>query len=151
MGRTFLLPTALAVALIATIATAATAQSLMRCEVNGKVVYSDAACAPGSAAKAIVPVQETAEQRAAARAASDQVRKDTAYVDKRLDDRYKRDTARPMGIEASAKDKSAVDAGAAPKRIAKAKKSKTSKKSSKKAAAKAAKRGNASSRPAPQA
>lgn len=148
MRRTFLLPTALAVALIAT---AATAQTLMRCEVNGKVVYSDAACAAGSAAKAIVPMQETAEQRAAARAASDQVRKDTTYVDKRMDDRYKRDTARPMGIEVSAKDKSAVDAGAAAKRIAKAKKSKMSKKSSKKTAAKAAKRENASSRPAAKA
>ena len=147
MGRTFLVLAALAVALIAT---SVAAQTAIRCEINGKVVYGDAACAPGSAAKAIAPTQETAEQRAAATRASDQVRKDTAYVDKRLDDRYKRDTVRPMGIGASANDKSAVDASATPKRIAKAKKLKQSKKSSKKAS-KAAKTDNRSSRPPPKA
>ena len=90
MARTFLFMAALTVVLFAT---SVTAQTAIRCEVNGKVVYGDTACAPGSAAKAVAPTQETAEQKAVGKAASEQIRKDTAAIDKRLDDRYKRDTA----------------------------------------------------------
>ncbi len=88
MRRTFLLT----VALTAVIATAVNAQTAIRCEVNGKVVYGDAACAPGASAKVVAPIQETAEQKATGKAANDQIRKDTAAIDKRLDDRYRRDT-----------------------------------------------------------
>ena len=71
----------------------AAAQTAVRCDVNGKAVYSDQPCLPGLANKAAINTQETAEQRAAAKAANDQIRKDNVAVDKRLDDRYKRDTA----------------------------------------------------------
>ena len=81
-------------ALTASLVTAtAEAQPAVRCDVNGKVVYSDQPCLPGLANKAAINTQETAEQRAAAKAANDQIRKDNVAVDKRLDDRYKRETA----------------------------------------------------------
>ena len=139
MQRTFMLTTALTVALIAT---SVTAQNAMRCEVDGKVVYGDAACntgKAGNAAKAVAPMQDTAEQKAAGKAANDQIRKDTAYVDKRLDDRYKRDTARPAVKEVKttytkkravrSNTKTVADANGKTQRdIAKAKKPKKSKK-----------------------
>ena len=150
MRRIFLLTTAVTVALIAT---SAIAQTAIRCEVNGKVVYGDTPCASGSAATTIAPTRETAEQKAASKAANDQMRKDTAAVDKRLDDRYKRETARPVGLAASTgntkTDKSLADAKGKHKRgDVKAKKSK---KSSKKASAKAPKKDNRSFRSAPKA
>ncbi len=81
-------------ALMATLGAAtAAAQTAVRCDVNGKAVYSDQPCLPGLANKAVINTQETPEQRAAASAANDQIRKDNAAVDKRLDDRYKRETA----------------------------------------------------------
>lgn len=152
MRRTFLLTAALTVALVAT---SVTAQNATRCEVDGKVVYGDAACSTG---KAVAPLQETAEQRAASKAAKDEIRKDTAYVDKRLDDRYKRDTARPAVAAVSTassktqavrkKNKTVADANGETKRSTKVKKSK---KSTKKTAAKAAKKDNKTYRPAPKA
>lgn len=71
----------------------AVAQPAVRCDVNGKAVYSDQPCLPGLANKAVINTQETAAQRAAAKAANDQIRKDNVAVDQRLDDRYQRETA----------------------------------------------------------
>ena len=71
----------------------AAAQTAVRCDVNGKAVYSDQPCLPGLANKAGINTQESPEQRAAAKTANDQIRKDNAAVDKRLDDRYKRETS----------------------------------------------------------
>jgi hypothetical protein len=146
MGRTFLLAVTLSAVVMAT---SVSAQNAIRCEVNGKAVYGDSACAPGSVGKAIAPTQETVEQKAAGKAASDQIRKDTAYVDKRLDDRYKRDTARRAVVDVSMKDKTVVDSKAKQKRNGV--KAKKSKKSAKKAAVKASKKDNRSYRPAPKA
>lgn len=98
MGRTFLLTAALTVALLAA---PATAQTAFRCDGNGKTVYSDTPCPPGNTAKAIAPTQETPAQKAAAQAASTQARQDNAYIDKRLDERYKRETARPAVVEST--------------------------------------------------
>ena len=159
MRRTFMLTAALTAALIAT---SVNAQNAMRCEVDGKVVYGDAACntgKAGNAAKAVAPMQETAEQKAAAKSANDQIRKDNAYVDKRLDDRYKRDTARRAVVEEKttytkkravrSNTKSVADANGKTKRdIAKAKKPKKPKK---KTAAKAAKKDNRTYLLAPKA
>ncbi|MBC7710004.1 MAG: hypothetical protein H7203_08090 [Rhizobacter sp.] len=128
-------------------ATLVSAQTAIRCDVDGKVVYGDTACAPGNAARAIAPTRETAEQKAAGKAANDQMRKDTAAVDKRMDDRFKRDTTRPVVMSASTKDEKS-DARSEPKRKGvKAKKSKTI---SKKVAAKAPKKDNRSYRSAPK-
>lgn len=156
MGRTFLLTAALTVAVMST---SVAAQSAIRCEVDGKVVYSDAACAPGAAAKAVAPTQETAEQKAAGKAAGEQIRKDTAYVDKRLDDRYKRETTRPATVEVSAtptkkrtvakKKKTATDVKREPKRGGV--KAKKLQKSGPKAAAKDTKKDDTSNRPASKA
>ena len=155
MGRTFLLMATWAVAFVAA---SVTAQNAIRCEVNGKVAYGEA-CSAGSSPKVIAPTQETTEQKAAGKAATDQNRRDNAYVDKRLDDRYKRETARPAVMEVgttSAKkravrknNKTVVDAkGEAKRGGVKAKKSKKSKT---KATPKAAKKDNRSYRPAPKA
>ena len=143
MRRTFMQTAALTVAFIAT---SVTAQNAIRCEVDGKVVYGDAACATGSTTRAIAPTQETAEQKAAGKAANDQIRKDTAYVDKRLDDRYKRDSTRPA---VASNSKTVADANTELKRGGP--KAKQMKKASKKAKQKAAKRNNSSNRPAPKA
>ena len=147
MRTLFILTTALTAALMTTLISAQTA---IRCEVDGKVVYGDTACAPGSAAKAIAPMRETAEQKAAGKAANDQVRKDTAAVDKRMDDRFKRDTTRPIVVDANprAKDEKASAKSPLKRKGAKAKKLK---KSGKKAAAKALKKDNRSYRFAPKA
>lgn len=145
MRSIFNLTAALTVALMATWVSAQTA---IRCEVDGKVVYGDTACAPGSAAKAIAPTRETAEQRAAGKAANDQIRRDTAAVDKRMDERFKRDTTRPVVVDVSTKDEKS-DAKKESKR--KGVKAKKSKKPSKKLAAKAPKKDNRSYRSAPKA
>lgn len=156
MGHTFLLTAALTLAVLST---SVAAQNAFRCEVNGKVAYSDIACAPGAAAKAIAPTQETAQQKAAGKAAGEQIRKDTAYVDKRLDDRYKRETTRPATVEVGTtpikkrtvakKKKTATDAKGEPKRGGV--KAKKSQKSGSKAAAKGTKKDNTSNRPASKA
>ncbi len=98
MGRTFLLTAALTAVLFVP---SVSAQTAFRCDLNGQAVYRDTPCPLGSAATAIAPTQETAAQKAAAQKAKDDLRKDTAYVDKRLDDRYKRDTNRPVAKEAT--------------------------------------------------
>ena len=146
MRTTFILTTALTAALMATWVSAQTA---IRCEIDGKVVYGDTACAPGSATRAIASTRETAEQKAAGKAANDQIRKDTAAVDKRMDDRFKRDTTRPVVVDANpyVKDEKA-GARSVPKR--KGAKAKKLKKPSKKAAAKTPKKDNRSYRSAPK-
>ena len=80
----------------------AAAQTAVRCDVNGKAVYSDQPCLPGLANKAVINTQESPEQRAAAKTANDQIRKDNAAVDKRLDDRYKQETAHSTSRVANA-------------------------------------------------
>ena len=144
MRRTFMLMAALTVALIAT---SITAQTAIRCEVDGRVVYGDSACAPGSAGKAIAPTQESAEQKAAGKAANEQIRKDNAAVDKRMDDRFKRDATRPGAVGASIKDEKAYAKSESKGNGVKAKKSK---KPSKKVAGKAFKKDNRSYRSAPK-
>lgn len=64
----------------------ALAQSAYRCEDGGKVTYSDKPCPLG---RAVAPTQDTPEQRAAAVAASEQLRKDQADLNKRLSEREK--------------------------------------------------------------
>ena len=133
----------------ALMATLVTAQTAIRCEVDGKVIYGDTACAPGSAARAIASTRETAEQKAAGKVANDQIRSDTAAVDKRMDDRFKRDTTRPVVVGASpyVKDEKAGARSGSKRKGAKAKKLK---KPSQKAAAKAPKKDNRSYRSAPK-
>ncbi len=65
---------------------AASAQTAYRCDNNGQTVYSDKPCPAG---KAVVGTQETPEQKAATKAANDQMRKDNADLNKRLSDREK--------------------------------------------------------------
>lgn len=103
----------------------AAAQTAVRCDVNGKAVYSDQPCLPGLANKAAINTQETAEQRAAAKAANDQIRKDTVAVDKRLDDRYKRETAGASKV--SIKGGADENAVASKRKASKAKASKSKK------------------------
>jgi len=94
MRHTFLLTACFVVATaVSSLSSQVTAQTAVRCDNNGQPVYSDKPCPPGSAAKAVAPTQDTAEQKAAGQAASAQIRKDNEAVDKRLDDRLKRETA----------------------------------------------------------
>ena len=77
---------ALTVLLAAGLAGTASAQTAFRCDNNGQTVYSDQPCPAG---KAVVATQETAEQKAAAKEANAQMRKDNADLNKRLSDREK--------------------------------------------------------------
>jgi hypothetical protein len=123
------------------------AQTAVRCDVNGKTVYSDAPCQPNAANKAVINTQDTPEQRAAAKAANDQIRKDNLAVDKRLDDRYKRDTA--TSKTSMQPNRAVLDNDAKPKKARNAKTSTKTKaaKAPKSAKAKAkAKKDNRSSR-----
>ncbi len=108
-----------------------TAQTAVRCDNDGQTVYSDKPCPPGNAAKAVVPTQDTAEQKAAGQAASAQIRKDNEAVDKRLDDRLKRETAGTSTVAVKAKPDKAT--AAKPKR-SKSAKTKVSKAKVKKSA-----------------
>ena len=77
---------AAAILLSAGLMGAAAAQTAYRCDNNGQTVYSDTPCPAG---KAVVGTQETPEQRAATKAANDQMRRDNADLNKRLSDREK--------------------------------------------------------------
>jgi Domain of unknown function (DUF4124) len=148
MRRTFLLIAALT---IAAVACPVTAQTAIRCDINGQTVYGDTPCPPGSSAKAVAPTQLTAEQKAAGQAANEQIRKDTAAVDKRLDDRYKRETARANVVQtAAASEKSAAKRKASKRTGADGQKRGVikSKKASRGSAKSAGKKGGASYRPA---
>jgi hypothetical protein len=128
MRLTFLTTTLVVVATLSSLSAPLAAQTAVRCDVNGQTVYSDKPCPPGTAAKVIAPIQETPEQRAAAQSANAQIRKDNASVDKRLDDRLKRETTHVA--TRAAPDKAAAEK---PKR-GKAIKAKVSKAKAKKAA-----------------
>jgi len=106
------------------------AQNAFRCDQDGKTVYSDTPC---PAAKVVAPSQDTPEQKAAARQASDQMRKDSGDLNKRLSDREKleaqeRAAARKASATAGAKEAKEKKAAAATR--AKAGKGKTPKKKS---------------------
>lgn len=131
MRRTFLMTTLVVAATLSSLSAPLAAQTAVRCDVNGQTVYSDKPCPPGTAARVIAPTQETPEQRAAAQAANAQVRKDNASVDKRLDDRLKRETTHASAVATRADPDKA--AAAKPKR-GKAVKAKVSKAKVKKAA-----------------
>ncbi len=77
---------AAAILLAAGLIGAGSAQTAYRCDNNGQTVYSDKPCPAG---KAVVGTQETPEQKAATKAANDQMRKDNADLNKRLSDREK--------------------------------------------------------------
>lgn len=62
------------------------AQSAFRCDQDGKTVYSDKPC---PAAKVVAPTQDSAEQKAAAKDANAQMRKDNGDINKRLSEREK--------------------------------------------------------------
>lgn len=125
MRHTFLLTACVVVATaVSSLSSHVTAQTAVRCDNDGQTVYSDKPCPPGNAARAIAPTQDTAEQKAAGQAASEQIRKDNAAIDKRLDDRLKRETT-PATIVATKADPDKT-AASKPKR-GKAAKSKVSK------------------------
>ena len=84
-----------------TFATTAAAQTAIRCDANGKTTYGEAPCKPGATATEIAPTQESKQQREDGKAAREQIRRDTAAVDKRMDDRLKRETVRGTPATAS--------------------------------------------------
>lgn len=65
---------------------AASAQTAFRCDNNGQTVYSDTPCPAG---KSVVGTQDSAAQKAAAKDANAQMRKDSTDLNKRLSDREK--------------------------------------------------------------
>ena len=77
---------AAAILLTAGLIGAPSAQTAYRCDNNGQTVYSDQPCPAG---KAVVGTQETPEQKAAAKEANAQMRRDNADLNKRLSDREK--------------------------------------------------------------
>jgi hypothetical protein len=122
---------------------AANAQTAVRCDVNGKSVYSDQPCQSAPPNKAAISTQETPEQRAAAKAANDQIRKDNLAVDKRLDDRFKRDSAHsaPRGAASNVslqRDRTVLDGESKPKKARKTKKTSAKAKATKATKAEAA-------------
>jgi hypothetical protein len=113
------------------------AQNAFRCDVNGQTVYSDKPCAPGNTGKAVAPTQDTPEQKAASKAANDQMRKDGADLNKRLSEREKleaaeRAAARKAAANARTEAKVAAKgrSGAAKAKTVKQKKAAKSKKKS---------------------
>ncbi len=62
------------------------AQSAFRCDQDGKTVYSDKPC---PAAKVVAPTHDSAEQKAAAKEANAQMRKDAGDINRRLSEREK--------------------------------------------------------------
>ena len=93
----------LAMLVSTTLVAAAQAQTAIRCDANGKTTYGETPCKPGATATEIAPTQETKQQRDDAKAAREQIRKDTAAVDKRMDDRLKRETVHGLPPTASTK------------------------------------------------
>jgi hypothetical protein len=89
------------------LATHASAQSAYRCDEGGKVTYSDKPCAQG---RAVAPIKDTPEQRAASKEASDQMRKDQADLNKRLSDREKLEAQERAAALKAAKKAKADDA-----------------------------------------
>ena len=92
------------------------AQTAFRCDNNGQAVYSDKPCPAG---KAVVATQDSAEQKAAAKDANAQMRKDNADLNKRLSDREKLEAQERAAARNAAARKS--DASAKTKAGSKAK------------------------------
>lgn len=131
MGRTFLLAAVLAAALATPIASSQTA---FRCDVNGATVYSDKPCPPGSVTKAVTSTQETPEQKAASLAANQQMRKDSAELNKRLTEREKleaKERADARKAASKLRADAAKEKAAKTRKGSKATKNKAPKKSSK--------------------
>ena len=114
------------------------AQSAFRCDEAGKVVYSDKPCPQG---RAVAPAQDTPEQRAASKAATEQLRKDQADLNRRLSEREKLEAREREAAQKAAAKRTAEAAKQDKKRSAKgakAKAAKTAKKSKSRAKAKGA-------------
>ena len=111
------------------------AQTAFRCDNNGQTVYSDKPCPAG---KAVVGTQDSAEQKAAAKDANAQIRKDNADLNKRLSDREKlaaQERAAALKAagkksDASGKAKAGAKARSAAKKAKAAKQAKDKKKKS---------------------
>ena len=84
------------------------AQNAFRCDQDGKTVYSDKPC---PAAKVVAPTQDSAEQKAAAKDANAQMRKDNGDINKRLSEREKLEAQE----RAAARKANAANAGPAAK------------------------------------
>jgi Domain of unknown function (DUF4124) len=93
----------------ASLVATAQAQTAIRCDANGKTTYGETPCKSGATATEIAPTQETKQQRDDAKAAREQIRRDTAAVDKRMDDRLKRDTVYGLPPTAAANSTMAND------------------------------------------
>ena len=116
---------------VAAFSVTANAQTAFRCDQDGKTLYSDKPC---PAATAVAPTQDSAEQKAAAKAANDQMRKDHADLSKRLSEREKleaQERAAQRKANAAAKAKEAREARAATAKLKAAKKKAADKKSKK--------------------
>lgn len=108
--------TCLAMLLAALSMSATQAQTAFRCDNNGQTTYSEKPCPAG---KAVVGTQDSAEQKAAAKDANAQMRKDNADISKRLSDREKLEAQERAAARKAALKKS--DAGKKAKASAKAK------------------------------
>lgn len=92
--------------LLATLVTSPThAQTAFRCDNNGQTTYSDKPCVAG---KAVVGTQDSAEQKAAAKDANAQMRKDNSDLNKRLSDREKLEAQERAAARKAAAKKSDV-------------------------------------------
>lgn len=107
------------------------AQNAFRCDQDGKTVYSDKPC---PAAKVVAPTQDSAEQKAAAKAANSQMRQDSTELNKRLSEREKLEAqeraaarkANAAAAKAEAKPAKAKKSAGAKAKIGKAKGAKKS-------------------------
>ena len=98
---------------------AASAQTAFRCDNNGQTVYSDTPC---PAAKSVVGTQDSAAQKAAAKDANAQMRKDSTDLNKRLSDREKLEAQERAAVRKAAGKPVAVAANVNAKgRVAQAK------------------------------
>ena len=114
------------------------AQTAFRCDNNGQTTYSEKPCVAG---KAVVGTQDSPEQKAAAKDANAQVRKDNADLSKRLSDREKLEAQERAAARKAVAKKS--DATEKPKASAKAKSTAKKAKATKQAKDKKKKSGNA--------
>ena len=115
---------------------AAGAQTAFRCDNNGQTVYSDTPCPAG---KSVVGTQDSAAQKAAAKDANAQMRKDDADLNKRLSDREKlaaqeraalrKATGKPVPVTAKANGKAKAAKAKAAKKLKAAKQARAAKKS----------------------
>lgn len=105
--------------------TPAVAQTAFRCDQGGQTVYSDKPCPAGETGKAVAPTHDSAAQKAASKQAGDQMRQDSADLNKRLSAREKMEAQ-----ERAAARKAAGKAAAEKPKSAKSGKSSTKAKTS---------------------